>query len=58
MDRLSAVSVRHRLCPSAPPRCKPDTTFGTVNADVLVDSLAGFKPMNFVEFIRKSPWLT
>jgi hypothetical protein len=35
---------------------KPDTTFGTVNADVLVDSVPGFKPLNFVEIIRKSPW--
>jgi hypothetical protein len=37
---------------------KPDTTFGTVNADVLVDSEPGFKPMNFVEIIRKSPWMS
>jgi len=35
---------------------KPDTTFGTVNADVLVDSVPGFKPLNFVDIIRKSPW--
>lgn len=37
---------------------KPGTTFGTVNADVLVDSEPGFKPMNFVEIIRKSPWIS
>ena len=37
---------------------KPDSTFGTVNADVLVDSEPGFKPMNFVEIIRKSPWIS
>jgi len=37
-------------------RNKPDTTFGTVNADVLVDEDPTFKPMNFVEIIRKSPW--
>jgi hypothetical protein len=36
---------------------KPDTTFGTVNADVLVDVDPTFKPMNFVEIIRKSPWV-
>lgn len=37
---------------------KPDTTFGTVNADVLVDAVPGFKPLNFVEIIRKSPWVS
>jgi hypothetical protein len=37
-------------------RHKPDTTFGTVNADVLVDEDLGFKPMNFVEIIRQSAW--
>jgi hypothetical protein len=37
-------------------RHKPDTTFGTVNADVLVDEDPGFKPMNFVEIIRQSAW--
>jgi hypothetical protein len=37
---------------------KPDTTFGTVNADVLVDTVPGFKPLNFVEIIRKSPWIS
>ena len=37
---------------------KPDTTFGTVNADVLVDCEPGFRPMNFVEIIRKSPWVS
>ena len=37
---------------------KPGTTFGTVNADVLVDSEPDFKPMNFVEIIRKSPWIS
>jgi len=35
---------------------RPQTTFGTVNADVLVDCDPGFKPLNFVEIIRKSPW--
>jgi hypothetical protein len=37
-------------------RHKPDTTFGTVNADVLVDEDPEFKPMNFVQIIRQSPW--
>ncbi|MEQ7922415.1 HD domain-containing protein [Xanthomonas sp. WHRI 1810A] len=37
-------------------RDKPDTTFGTVNADVLVDENPAFKPLNFVEIIRRSPW--
>jgi hypothetical protein len=37
-------------------RDKPDTTFGTVNADVLVDENPAFKPLNFVEIIRNSPW--
>lgn len=37
---------------------KPDTTFGTVNADVLVDAVPGFKPLNFVEIIRQSPWIS
>lgn len=37
-------------------RHKPDTTFGTVNADVLVDEDPGFKPMNFVQIIRQSAW--
>lgn len=37
-------------------RHKPDTTFGTVNADVLVDEDPTFKPLNFVEIIRQSAW--
>ena len=37
-------------------RNKPETTFGNVKTDVLVDQEPGFKPMNFVEVIRKSPW--
>lgn len=35
---------------------RPDTTFGTVNADVLVDKDPTFKPLNFVDIIRTSPW--
>ncbi|MGO3553002.1 MAG: phosphohydrolase, partial [Pseudomonas helleri] len=37
---------------------RPDTTFGTVNADVLVDIDPSFKPLNFVEIIRTSPWVS
>jgi hypothetical protein len=37
-------------------RDKPDTTFGTVNADVLVDENPAFRPLNFVDIIRNSPW--
>lgn len=37
-------------------RHKPGTTFGTVNADVLVDEDPTFKPLNFVQVIRQSPW--
>jgi hypothetical protein len=37
-------------------RHRPQTTFGNVKTDVLVDQEPGFKPMNFVEVIRKSPW--
>ena len=35
---------------------RPDTTFGTVNADVLVHKDPTFKPLNFVDIIRTSPW--
>ena len=38
-------------------RHRPQTTFGNVKTDVLVDQEPGFKPMNFVEVIRKSPWV-
>jgi hypothetical protein len=31
-------------------------TFGNVKTDVLVDQEPGFKPLNFVEVIRQSPW--
>ena len=37
-------------------RHRPQTTFGNVKTDVLVDQEPGFKPMNFVEVIRQSPW--
>jgi hypothetical protein len=38
-------------------RHRPQTTFGNVKTDVLMDQEPGFKPMNFVEVIRKSPWV-
>jgi HD superfamily phosphodiesterase len=33
---------------------KPETTFGTMNADVLVEKLVGFEPQNFCSLIRGS----
>jgi HD domain len=35
---------------------KPDTTFGTVNADVLADKDLSFQPENFCRVIRTSAW--
>jgi hypothetical protein len=35
---------------------RPDSTFGTVNDDVLVDKDASFKRMNFCSVIRGSAW--
>ena len=35
---------------------RPDTTFGTVNADVLEHFLPGFKRTDFVEVIESSAW--
>jgi hypothetical protein len=35
---------------------KPDSTFGTVNADVLADKDANFKRANFCAIIRASAW--
>jgi len=35
---------------------KPETTFGTVNADVLADKDASFRPENFCRVIRASAW--
>ncbi len=37
-------------------RHRPQTTFGNVKTDVLKDKDTSFKPMNFVEVIRRSPW--
>ncbi|MFE9578556.1 HD domain-containing protein [Nocardia sp. NPDC006044] len=35
---------------------RPDTTFGTVNADVLAHFVPGFVRTDFVEVIRSNPW--
>jgi hypothetical protein len=35
---------------------KPETTFGTVNADVLADKDPRFTPINFCRVIRASAW--
>jgi hypothetical protein len=35
---------------------KPETTFGTVNADVLADKDSSFRPENFCRVIRTSAW--
>ncbi len=35
---------------------RPETTFGTVNADVLAHFLPGFTRTDFVEVIESSPW--
>jgi HD domain len=35
---------------------KPETTFGTVNADVLADRDSHFTPINFCSVIRASAW--
>jgi hypothetical protein len=37
-------------------RPKPETTFGTVNADVLAHYVAGFERGDFVDTILGSPW--
>ena len=37
---------------------KPDTTFGTINADVLADKDPHFRRGNFCNVIRGSRWLT
>jgi hypothetical protein len=35
---------------------RPDTTFGTVNADVLAHFVPGFTRTDFVEIIQTNPW--
>jgi hypothetical protein len=37
-------------------RDRPDTTFGTMNADVLAHFVPNFKRTDFVEIILDSPW--
>jgi hypothetical protein len=37
-------------------RRRPETTFGTVNADVLADKDPSFQPENFCRVIRASAW--
>jgi hypothetical protein len=37
---------------------RPDTTYGTVNADVLEHFVPGFRRINMVERIESSPWPT
>ena len=37
-------------------RDRPDTTFGTVNADVLEHFVPGFERTDFVEVIQSNPW--
>lgn len=39
-------------------RHRPQTTFGNVKTDVLADQQPGFQPTNFVEVIRRSPWVS
>ena len=35
---------------------RPDTTFGTVNADVLAHFVPGFQRIDFVEVIQSNSW--
>jgi hypothetical protein len=35
---------------------RPDTTFGTVNADVLEHFVPGFRRTDFVEVIKSNAW--
>jgi len=35
---------------------RPESTFGTVNADVLERNVPGFERANFVDIIENSPW--
>jgi hypothetical protein len=39
---------------SAGMREKPETTFGTMNTDVLEETLPGYVPPNFCDYIRNS----
>ncbi|TDO56705.1 HD domain-containing protein [Kribbella sp. VKM Ac-2571] len=37
---------------------RPDTTFGTMNADVLAEFVPGFRRLSVVDRIRSAPWPT
>jgi hypothetical protein len=37
-------------------RHRPDSTFGTVNADVLEHFVPGYRHIDFVDVIRNSAW--
>jgi hypothetical protein len=37
-------------------RHRPDTTFGTVNGDVLEHRVPGYRHLDFVQIIEDSPW--
>src|SRR5689334_13141582 len=37
-------------------RHKPETTYGTINADVCERYLPGYKRPNFCDFVLQSPW--
>lgn len=37
-------------------RHRPDSTVGTVDADVLAHFVPGFERTDFVEVIRSNPW--
>jgi hypothetical protein len=37
-------------------RHRPDTTFGTVNGDVLEHRVPGYRHLDFVQIIENSPW--
>jgi hypothetical protein len=43
---------------SAGMRDKPETTFGTMNTDILEATVAGYERPNFCEYIRNSPFET
>lgn len=37
---------------------RPDTTFGTMNADVLAEFVPGFQRLSMVDRVRSAPWPT
>jgi HD superfamily phosphodiesterase len=52
------VDFKHRIIDAfgAGMAHRPETTFGTVNADVLERTLPGYVRSNFCEMILRSPW--